>query len=57
MVIAYGAANCYQPQKSILSTMRMTDTVHNLGEYEFFREKAWQCGAALRGYTKNIKYT
>ncbi len=56
MVIAYGPANCYQPTKSVLNTMRQGDVVHKLGQYEFFREKAWQCGAALEGYIRNIRY-
>ncbi len=57
MVIAYAPANCYQPTKSILGTMRVADAVHNLGDYEFFREKAWQCSAALKGFTKDVRYT
>ena len=57
MIIAYTPANAYQPTKSILDTMRIGDAVHNLGDYEFFREKAWQCSAALKGYCKDVKYT
>ena len=57
MVIAYSPANCYQPTKSVLSTMRVGDAVHNLADYEFFREKAWQCSGALMGYVQNVKYS
>ena len=57
MIMAYASANAYQPPKTILQTMVTVDSVHQLGEYEFFREKAWQCAHALKGYTSNIKYT
>ncbi len=56
MIMAYAPANAYQPPKSVLKTMRMVDRVHNLSDFEFFREKAWQCSFALKGYVHNIKY-
>jgi len=57
MVIAYGPANAYQPTKAILSTLWQADSVHKLAEYEYFREKAWQCSHALKGYCQDVKYT
>ena len=58
MVMAYASANAYQPPKTILQTMaRIEKEGHRLAEYEYFREKAWQCAHALKGYTKNVKYT
>ena len=56
MIMAYTPANAYQPPKSVLSTMRRVDQVHHLGDFEFFREKAWQCSFALKGYVHNVKY-
>ena len=56
MIMAYAPANCYQPPKSIMQTMKKVDMVHKLGVYEYFREKAWQCSYALEGYVHNIKY-
>ncbi len=57
LIMAYTSANCYRPPKTILQTMIRVDTVHKMAEYEYFREKAWQCSNALKGYAVNIKYT
>ena len=57
MIMAYAPANAYQPPKSVLQTMRRAEGVHKLAEFEYFREKAWQCAHALKGYTENVKYT
>lgn len=57
MIMAYSPANAFQPPKSVLATNRRVDQVHNLGDYEYFREKSWQCSHALKYYTENIQYT
>eukprot|EP00095_Tigriopus_kingsejongensis_P003427 maker-scaffold110_size354795-snap-gene-0.15 protein:Tk03427 transcript:maker-scaffold110_size354795-snap-gene-0.15-mRNA-1 annotation:"hypothetical protein" len=57
MIMAYSPANCFQPPKSVLATMRRVDNVHKLGDYEYFREKAWQCSNALNYYVENIQYS
>ncbi len=57
MIMAYASANPYQPPKTVLQSLIRVDKVHNLAEYEYFREKAWQCCHALKGYTENVKYT
>ena len=57
MVMAYSPANVFQPPKSVLGTMVRVDQVHQLGRYEYFREKAWHCSQVLKGYTETVKYT
>ena len=57
MVIAFAPANAYQPPKSGLGVLRMGDAVHNLADYEMFREAAWQGSHALEGFVRNIKYS
>ena len=57
MVIAFAPANAYQPPKTGLGVLRMGDAVHNLADYEMFRETAWQGAHALKGFVENVKYS
>ncbi len=56
MVMAFSPANCFQPPKTILESFRRVDKTHNMGDYEFFREKCWQGMYALKSYMGEVKY-
>ena len=56
MIMAFAPANCFQPPKTILSSFRGADRTFKMGDFEFFREKAWQAKHALEFYMKNVKY-
>jgi len=57
MIFGYAPANPFQPQKTILDTMRKLDTKHQLGDYEYFREKCWQMRNCLDHYVNEVKYS
>jgi len=57
VIFAFAPANCFQPAKNVLDTMRKLDAKHNLGDYEYFRENSWQALNVLEYYLKNVKYT
>lgn len=57
VIFAFAPANCFQPTKNVLDTMRKLDAKHQLGDYEYFRENAWQALNVLEYYLKNVKYT
>jgi hypothetical protein len=44
-------------KRDMIGSQLQADSVHRLGEFEYFREKAWQCSHALQGYVHDIKYT
>lgn len=56
MVMAYAPANCFQPTKTSLGSMRNIEKVHFMADYEFFREKAWQYSHVLMHLTELVKY-
>lgn len=57
MIFGFALANCFQPTKTILNTMRKLDVKHELGDYEFFREKAYQAQKCLEYYVTHVNYT
>jgi len=57
MIFAYAPANPFQPQKTILDTMRKLDSKHKLGDYEYFREKCWQVRNCLDHYVNTVEYS
>jgi len=57
VIFAFAPANCFQPCKNVLDTMRKLDAKHQLGDYEYFRENAWQALNVLEYYLKNVTYT
>ena len=54
LVFGYGPANAFQPPKTNLATMQRVDTFHQVADYEFFREKAWQGAHCLKHYVETI---
>lgn len=54
--MAFAPANCFQPTKTSLGSMRNIEKVHFMADYEFFREKAWQSAHILKSYTETVKY-
>lgn len=57
MIFGYAPSNPFQPQKTILDTMRKLDTKHKLGDYEYFREKCWQIRNCLDHYVNQVEYS
>lgn len=57
LIFGYSPANSFQPPKTVLGTMRRVDVVHNLADYEFFREKAWQSLFCLKYFVENTTYS
>lgn len=54
LIFGYGPANAFQPPKTNLATMQRVDTFHQVADYEFFREKAWQTMHCLKHYVETI---
>jgi len=57
MIFGYAPANPFQPQKTVLDTMRKLDSRHQLGDYEYFREKCWQIRNCLDHYVNTVEYS
>ena len=57
LIFGYAPANAFQPPKTILKTMQKVDQIHQMANYEFFREKAWQGVYCLKHFTENTTYT
>lgn len=57
MIFAYSPANPFQPQKTIVDTMRKLDSKHKLGDFEYFREKCWQMRNCLDHYVNTVPYS
>ena len=56
MIMAFAPANCFQPPKTVLASFRGVDRTFKMGDFEYFREKAWQAKHALDFYMKEVKY-
>ena len=56
VVMAYTPANAFEPTKLVLNSMRGVEKVHFMADYEFFREKAWQCAHALKHFAEEVPY-
>jgi len=59
VVFSFAPANVFKPDKMILQTYIQEDKPlgNKSAVFEFFRGRAWACGNALVGMTKQIPYT
>jgi len=59
VVFCFAPADVFKPDKMVLQTYIQEDKPHGnkSAVFEFFRGRAWVCGNALMGMTKQVAYT